>query len=274
MSQPEGCRLDFVDTNVVLDAVVREGPLRSAIERFLRRFRYRELKVAPVVMGELNRVIARVNNAVWSALEGRLVRNPRWIGMDREDRLEYLGQIRDRLVDDVIARVSSRDAEIAQGYVKEFVNRALEEYEGHLSLIRSEDDLKLLTRLVVSLAPRLVREQALTLFEHIIYSKDIRPAVASRQLQILRALVTGSGGKCFSSNISDKGDAAIVAQLLALLEHPPPAVGQCGSVRAELWTRDERFIKCAKRLRDLDVGITPRPKFEDLLVRHPLRDDV
>jgi len=46
------------------------------------------------------------------------------------------------------------------------------------------------------------------------------------------------------------------------------------SVRAELWTRDEGFIKCAKRLKGLDLGITPRPKFEDLLVRHPLRDDV
>ena len=197
MSQPEECRLDFVDTNVVLDAVVREGPLRSAIEGFLRRFRYRELKIVPVVVGELDRVIVRVNNAVWSALEERLLRNPRWIGMDREDRLEYLGQIRGRLVDDAIARVSSRDAEIAQGYVKEFVDRVLEEYEGRLSLIRSEDDLKLLTRSAVSLAHRLVREKALALFEHVIYSeiypKDIRSAVVSRQLQILRALVTGSG---------------------------------------------------------------------------------
>jgi len=269
MSQPEECRLDFMDTNVVLDALVREGPFHNAIKEFLGRFRYKELKIIPAVMKELDEVIKRINNAVASALEEHLVRNPRWIGMDRGDRLEYLGQIRDKLVDDVIARVNSRDSEIAQGYVEEFVDRALEEYGGRLSLINSEDDLRSVVRSAVSLAHRLVRENALTLFDFVTYPKYSRAAAVPRQSQIFRALVTGSGGKRFSS----KGDALIVAQLLTLLEHPPLVAGQCASVRVEFWTRDEELIKRAKRLKGLDLGITPRPKFEDLLVRHPRRDD-
>jgi len=270
MSQPEGCRLDFVDTNVVLDALIPKRQFHDSIEGFLKMFHYKELKIVPAVMNELNEVIKRINNVTASALEEHLLRNPGWIEMDREDRLEYLGQIRDKLVDDIVARVNSRDAELAQGYVTEFVDRALEEYRGRLSLINSKDDLKLAVRSAVSLAHRLLREDALTLFDFVTYPKYSRAAAFPRESQIFRALVTGSGGKFFST----KGDALIVAQLLTLLEYPPPVGGQCVGVRVKLWTRDEELIKRTKRLKDLDMGITPRPRFEDLLVRHPLRDDI